>query len=34
MKRSNIKKAWDRVVQSTKNAWKWLSDKIVSRFNR
>ena len=30
MKRSKIKKAWDRVVQSVKNAWEW----IVSRFNR
>ena len=30
MKRSKIKKAWDRVVQSVKNAWDW----IVSKFDR
>ena len=30
MKRSSIKKAWDRVVQSVKNAWEW----IIARFNR
>ncbi len=30
MKRSSIKKAWDRIVQSTKNAWEW----IIGKFNR
>ena len=28
MKRSSIKKAWDRIVQSTKNAWEWIRVKI------
>ena len=27
---SSIKKAWDRIVQSTKNAWEW----IIGKFNR
>ena len=30
MKRSSIKKAWDRAVQSVKNAWEW----IIGKFNR
>ena len=30
MKRSSIKKACDRIVQSTKNAWQW----IIGKFNR
>ena len=30
MKRSSIKKAWDRIVQSAKNAWEW----IIGKFNR